>query len=137
MVCLYLSTLFLPTVLVRGKLDTALKTANSGYLTRRLVDVAQDVVVSMIDCKTLGYIELEDLQESGDVLYSLAQRLYGRVVAEDIKDPVSGQFLLKQGDVVQREDIEKLRDSAVSSVSCTFDVNMSSKTWCLCNVLRY
>lgn len=101
----------------KGQADTALKTANSGYLTRRLVDVAQDVVISMNDCKTLGYIEIADLKESGDVLYSLSARSYGRVVALDVRDPISGQILLKQGDIVKREDLEKISDSAVSKIA--------------------
>ena len=100
----------------KGQADTALKTANSGYLTRRLVDVAQDVVISIPDCKTLGYIELDSLKESGDVLYSLANRAYGRVVAADVKDPVSGQLLFKQGEIVRRDDIDRLANSAVSKV---------------------
>ncbi|CDK30539.1 DNA-directed RNA polymerase beta' subunit [Candidatus Babela massiliensis] len=100
----------------KGQADTALKTANSGYLTRRLVDVAQDVVVSMQDCKTLGYVELEDLKEAGDVLYSLSQRSYGRVVAQDIKDPITGEIILKQGETVGRDDIAKINDSAVSKI---------------------
>ena len=74
----------------KGQADTALKTANSGYLTRRLVDVAQDLVISMADCKTLGFIEVEDLKEGGDKLYALGNRVYGRIVAQDVKDPVFG-----------------------------------------------
>lgn len=100
----------------KGQADTALKTANSGYLTRRLVDVAQDVVVTMQDCKTLGYVEIEDLKESGDILYPLAGRSFGRVLAADVKDPVSGQLLFKQGDVIGRSDVVKLADSAVSKI---------------------
>ena len=87
----------------KGQADTALKTANSGYLTRRLVDVAQDVVVTMDDCKTLGYIEIEDLKESGDIIYPLANRVFGRVLAADVKDPVTGELLFKQGDIIDRE----------------------------------
>lgn len=100
----------------KGQADTALKTASSGYFTRRLVDVAQDVVVTLQDCKTLGYIELTDLQESGDVLYPLAARAYGRIAAMDIKDPVTGQLLVSQGRMISREDIEKIRESATSKI---------------------
>lgn len=100
----------------KGQADTALKTANSGYLTRRLVDVAQDVVVSMIDCKTLGSIEIEDLVEAGDVLYSLANRSYGRVAAVDIKDPVTGEIILKQGEAIGRDEIEKIRNSSLTKI---------------------
>lgn len=100
----------------KGQSDTALKTANSGYLTRRLVDVAQDVVVSMADCKTLGYVELEDLKEGGDTLLSLAGRSFGRVVAADLKDPVSGQLLFRQGDLIRRDDVDKVAHSALSKL---------------------
>lgn len=100
----------------KGQADTALKTANSGYLTRRLVDVAQDVVISMTDCKTLGSIEIEDLIEAGDVLYSLANRSYGRVAAIDIKDPVTGELILKQGEIIKREEVDKIRNSALTKI---------------------
>jgi DNA-directed RNA polymerase subunit beta' len=100
----------------KGQSDTALKTANSGYLTRRLVDVAQDVVITTQDCKTLGYIELEDLKESGDVIYALANRTLGRVLAADIKDPVTGELIHKQGTVVDQDGVLKLANSAASKV---------------------
>ena len=100
----------------KGQADTALKTANSGYLTRRLVDVAQDVVVTMEDCKTLGYIQIEDLKESGDVICSFAQRIYGRVLAGDVRDPVTGELLFEQGQAINRENIQKLENSAVVKV---------------------
>lgn len=101
----------------KGQADTALKTANSGYLTRRLVDVAQDVVITTDDCKTLGYVEIEALKESGDVIYPLAGRTFGRVLATDVKDPVSGENLFRQGHVIGREDIAKIADSAVSKIT--------------------
>lgn len=100
----------------KGQSDTALKTANSGYLTRRLVDVAQDVVVTMEDCKSLGYIKIEDLKESGDIIYPLAQRVFGRVLAVDVKDPITGKCLFKQGHVIGRDDVPVLADSAVSQI---------------------
>lgn len=100
----------------KGQADTALKTANSGYLTRRLVDVAQDVVVTMTDCRTLAYVEVEALTESGDVICPLSMRAFGRVVAADVKDPVSGQLLFKQGDIIRREDLPTIADSAVTKL---------------------
>lgn len=100
----------------KGQADTALKTANSGYLTRRLVDVAQDVIISMDDCQTLGYIEIEDLKESGDIISPLANRVIGRVLAADVKDPVSGELIFKQGQLIGRDDISRLADSAVSKL---------------------
>lgn len=100
----------------KGQADTALKTANSGYLTRRLVDVAQDVIIAMDDCQTLGYIEIEDLKESGDVISPLVNRALGRVLAADVKDPISGELIFKQGHLIGREDIGRLADSAVSNL---------------------
>ena len=100
----------------KGQADTALKTANSGYLTRRLVDVAQDVIISMDDCQTLGYIEITDLKESGDIISPLANRSIGRVLAADVKDSVTGQMLFKQGHLLGREDVSRLADCAVSSL---------------------
>lgn len=101
----------------KGQADTALKTANSGYLTRRLVDVAQDVVITMADCRTLGYVELEPLKEAGDIVYPLANRSFGRVISADVKDPVSGQLLFKQGDVIHRNDLDKIAESALSKIN--------------------
>ncbi|MGB8468275.1 MAG: DNA-directed RNA polymerase subunit beta' [Candidatus Babeliales bacterium] len=100
----------------KGQADTALKTANSGYLTRRLVDVAQDVVVTMLDCKTMGYIEADDLKEGGDIINSLSNRVYGRIVATDIKDPVTGEILLTQGMLVTKPLLEKIENSALLKV---------------------
>ncbi len=73
----------------KGLADTALKTADSGYLTRRLVDVAQDVIVSEYDCGTVKYIEATPLVEGGDIIQSLRDRILGRVAAEDVRDPLS------------------------------------------------
>lgn len=100
----------------KGQADTALKTANSGYLTRRLVDVAQDTIVTMKDCKTLGYIEIEDLKESGDTIFDLSERAFGRVLAADAKDPVTGQILLRQGQIVDRDSVKIIADSAISKL---------------------
>jgi DNA-directed RNA polymerase subunit beta' len=101
----------------KGQADTALKTANSGYLTRRLVDVAQDVVVSLNDCKTIGFSYIEDLVESGDILYPLEQRVYGRIIAQDIKDPVTGKIILQQGHMVRKIDLESIKNSAVNKIA--------------------
>ena len=100
----------------KGQADTALKTANSGYLTRRLVDVAQDTIITMHDCRTLGYIEIQALKESGDVLYELSERVYGRVLAADAKDPVTGEVILKQGEIVGRESVKRISNSAINKL---------------------
>jgi DNA-directed RNA polymerase subunit beta' len=101
----------------KGQADTALKTANSGYLTRRLVDVAQDVVISIEDCHTIGYVELEDLHDSGEILCPLVDRVHGRFTAEDVKDPISGELLLTQGTMIGRQELAKIRESAVSKMA--------------------
>ena len=100
----------------KGQADTALRTANSGYLTRRLVDVAHDLVVTIHDCKALGYISLSDLKEGGDIVSPLSARVYGRVAADDIKDPITGEILVKQGEVVSRKTMVSISKSAVSDV---------------------
>ncbi|HSC24943.1 MAG TPA: DNA-directed RNA polymerase subunit beta' [Candidatus Babeliales bacterium] len=100
----------------KGQSDTALKTASSGYLTRRLVDVAQDVVVTIYDCNTLGYLEIVDLKDAGDTVYPIGKRVFGRVLAADVKDPVTGELLISCGEVVTRELMEKLDNSAVFKV---------------------
>lgn len=100
----------------KGQSDVALKTANSGYLTRRLVDVAHDVVVSIEDCRTLGYIEMEDLKDAGDIICPLSERIFGRTVAADVKDTVSGELIIKQGAIISRDDLPKLSTAAVYKV---------------------
>ena len=111
----------------KGQADTALKTANSGYLTRRLVDVAQDLVVTSHDCKTLGYVVIEDLREGGDILYDLVNRVAGRVIAQDTKDPISGEILLTQGQIVQLKDLARINDSAVTRISVRSPLVCQSK----------
>jgi DNA-directed RNA polymerase subunit beta' len=100
----------------KGQADTALKTANSGYLTRRLVDVAQDVVVTMEDCKTLGYIEIVDLKQGGEIIHPVSQRAFGRILAADLKDAITGKLLFKQGTSISRSDVIVIDDAAVSKI---------------------
>ena len=77
----------------KGLADTALKTANSGYLTRRLVDVAQDCIVTEQDCGTSAGIELKPVVDGGDIVVSLGERMLGRTTAEDIQDPRTGELM--------------------------------------------
>ena len=78
----------------KGLADTALKTANSGYLTRRLVDVAQDAVITEFDCGTLDGIRVAKLEEAGEVIQPLGDRILGRVALEDVVDPLTGEVLV-------------------------------------------
>lgn len=100
----------------KGQADTALKTANSGYLTRRLIDVAQDAVVTMQDCGSLGYFELDDIKESGDVIYPMIQRIFGRVTAEDVKDPITGQLLIPSNTLIERDLVDLIAQSSVTKI---------------------
>lgn len=100
----------------KGLADTALKTADAGYLTRRLVDVAQEVVVVIQDCKALGFIEVSSLEEAGNVIEPLSERIYGRICVKNVKDPISGQLIISQGELIDEAAIARLKDSAVSKV---------------------
>lgn len=101
----------------KGLADTALKTADSGYLTRRLVDVAQDVVITLPDCNTPGSLSVSALKEGGNIIEALEDRVAGRIVAEDVKDPFTGKLIASQGDLMDEAAVERLRESAVSEVS--------------------
>ena len=111
----------------KGQADTALKTANSGYLTRRLVDVAQDVVVTMQDCGSLGHVVIEDLKESGNVIFSLIKRIYGRVLAADLKDSLTGKLLLKRGHMVTLDDLADLKKAYFVSVKARSVLSCQAK----------
>ena len=100
----------------KGLADTALKTANSGYLTRRLVDVAQDLVVTEVDCGTTEGLLLTPLIEGGDVVEPLAERVLGRVVAEDVLSPASGQVEIPRGTLLDETWVEKLEGVGVDEV---------------------
>jgi DNA-directed RNA polymerase subunit beta' len=100
----------------KGLADTALKTANSGYLTRRLVDVAQDATIADFDCNTLDGIYLTPLVEGGEIIQPLAERILGRVALEDIKDPVTGDILVPSGEEIDEIKVEKIRDAGIEKV---------------------
>jgi len=108
----------------KGLADTALKTANSGYLTRRLVDVSQDCVITEEDCGTSLGIDMAEVTDGGDVIVKLSDRIVGRCLAKDIKDPVSGELIYEAGtylDEVKAEEIEKAGLSVVkvrSGLTC-------------------
>ena len=90
----------------KGLADTALKTANSGYLTRRLVDVAQDCIITQHDCGTTAGIKVRAIIDAGTVVASLASRILGRTAAEDIKDPSTGKVALKRGTLLGEPEVD-------------------------------
>ena len=100
----------------KGLADTALKTANSGYLTRRLVDVAQDCIITEEDCGTTRGITLRAVVEGGDVLVSLGQRVLGRSAAEDIKEPGSDELVVPADTYLDENQIELIEAAGVQSV---------------------
>jgi DNA-directed RNA polymerase subunit beta' len=100
----------------KGLADTALKTANSGYLTRRLVDVAQDCIITEEDCGTSRGITLKAVVEGGDVLVSLGARILGRHAAEDVRDPTSGDVIVPADAYFDEDMIEVVEAAAVQSV---------------------
>ncbi|MFU8777007.1 MAG: DNA-directed RNA polymerase subunit beta', partial [Roseovarius sp.] len=100
----------------KGLSDTALKTANSGYLTRRLVDVAQDCIVRQHDCGTERAVTVEAAVNDGEIVASLAERCLGRVVAEDIVDPVSDAVLIAKGQLIDERMADSLEEAAVQTV---------------------
>src|SRR5262245_53971625 len=100
----------------KGLADTALKTANSGYLTRRLVDVAQDAVVTEYDCQTLDGIWVAKLEEGGEVVTPLGDRVLGRVALEDIVDPVTGEVIVAANDEIDEAKIEQIEDAGIERV---------------------
>jgi len=100
----------------KGLADTALKTANSGYLTRRLVDVAHDVVVTEEDCGTLDGIEMGALVEGGEIIQPLGERVIGRVALDDIRDPYSGELLVPSNIMISESHGKKIEDAGLEKV---------------------
>ncbi|GIX13031.1 MAG: hypothetical protein KatS3mg118_0990 [Paracoccaceae bacterium] len=100
----------------KGLADTALKTANSGYLTRRLVDVAQDCIVTIEDCGTDRGITVAPVVDGGEVVSSLSERILGRTLLEDVVDPVSGEVLYRAGHLLEEKDSEAIEAAGVQSV---------------------
>ncbi|RNC91565.1 MAG: DNA-directed RNA polymerase subunit beta' [Allomuricauda sp.] len=100
----------------KGLADTALKTADAGYLTRRLVDVSQDVIINIEDCGTLRGIEVEALRKNEEIVESLGERILGRVSLHDVYDPVTEELLLQAGQEIKEADIAKVDASPIEKI---------------------
>ena len=100
----------------KGLADTALKTANSGYLTRRLVDVAQDAIISEDDCGTDAGINVQAVVDAGQIIVSLSQRVLGRTAAEDIKDPATKKVMVKSGALLEEKEVEAIEKAQIQEV---------------------
>ena len=111
----------------KGLADTALKTANSGYLTRRLVDVVQDVTVSELDCGTVDGLELTHLIKGGEIKQRLAERVHGRVTMFDIYNEDNGELIIPGNTVIDSEYAKKLDKSGVNSITIRSGLTCKSK----------
>ncbi|MBI11145.1 MAG: DNA-directed RNA polymerase subunit beta', partial [Rhodospirillaceae bacterium] len=100
----------------KGLADTALKTANSGYLTRRLVDVAQDCVIVEVDCGTLKGLTMRPIIEGGELIDPLSERILGRTAAADVLDPQSGDKLVKAGELIDEAKVDEIDQAGIDEV---------------------
>jgi DNA-directed RNA polymerase subunit beta' len=112
----------------KGLADTALKTANSGYLTRRLVDVAQDAVVIEEDCGTENGITIAAVMSGADVVVSLAERILGRVPVTDVKDPLSGKIIVPAGQIIDEETSEQIETAGVDTLKIRSVLTCETRT---------
>jgi len=111
----------------KGLADTALKTANSGYLTRRLVDVTQDLVVVEDDCKTEIGTRMKAIVEGGEVIEALRERILGRVVSKDVINPDSGETLYATGDLLDENAVERIEALGVDEVEVRTPLNCETR----------
>ena len=112
----------------KGLADTALKTANSGYLTRRLVDVAQDCIVNAVDCGTDRGLTMQPIVDAGQVVASLGQRILGRTALDDINHPVSGELIAKAGTLLDERDVDAIEKAGIQSVRIRSALTCDVKT---------
>jgi len=111
----------------KGLADTALKTANSGYLTRRLVDVAQDAIISEDDCGTLDGIYMSSLVEGGEIIEPIGERLLGRVVMEDVVDPFKGGIIVKENEEINEDSVARIEEAGIEKIKIRSVLTCRSK----------
>ncbi len=100
----------------KGLADTALKTANSGYLTRRLVDVAQDAIIVATDCGTERGLTMEPIVDAGQIVASIGQRVLGRTAADDINHPLTGALIAAKGTLLEEKHVDIIEDARIQSI---------------------
>ena len=111
----------------KGLADTALKTADAGYLTRRLVDVSQDVIITEDDCGTLRGINVSALKKNEEVVEKLGDRIVGRTSLQDVYDPISGELLVKSGEAIDDLIANNIENSSVETVEVRSALTCESK----------
>jgi len=114
----------------KGLADTALKTADSGYLTRRLVDVAQDVIIHEIDCGTMDGIDARAIVESGEIIEPLRERIIGRVTLEKINDPFTGETIVEQNEELDEEKATAIQEAGIEKVRIRSVLTCASRRGC-------
>jgi len=111
----------------KGLADTALKTANSGYLTRRLVDVAQDAIITEIDCGTLDGLIVSSLTEGGEIIEHIGDRILGRVALDDIHDPITDEILVEANQEMDENLVKRVEDAGLEKVKIRSVLTCQSK----------
>ena len=111
----------------KGLADTALKTADAGYLTRRLVDVSQDVIITEHDCGTLRGVGVSALKKNEEVVENLGDRIVGRTSLQDVYDPINGDLLVKSGQSINELIADKINNSSVETVEVRSALTCESK----------
>ncbi|MDD6209729.1 MAG: DNA-directed RNA polymerase subunit beta' [Bacteroidales bacterium] len=111
----------------KGLADTALKTADAGYLTRRLVDVSHDVIITEEDCGTLRGLVCTELKNNEDVVASLYERILGRVSVHDIQHPITGEIIVRSGEEIREDAAKKIEDSPIERVEIRSVLTCESK----------
>ena len=114
----------------KGLADTALKTADSGYLTRKLVDVAQDVIIVEQDCNTLKGIDVKSIYEGDEELVPVAARILGRTSVDDIKDPLSEEIIVAAGQEIDEKAVEKINSTGLESIKIRSVLTCESRRGC-------
>jgi len=111
----------------KGLADTALKTADAGYLTRRLVDVSQDVIVNIDDCGTLRGLEVSPLKKNDEVVETLGERIWGRISLNDIYDPATDTVLIAAGETIDDDAVAKIEATSIESVEVRSPLTCEAK----------
>lgn len=115
--------------------DTALKTADAGYLTRRLVDVSQDLVINEQDCGTLRGLVVTALKDNEDIVEPLSERILGRVSVHDIYDPISDELIVSAGDEITEEIAKRIDDTSIEEVEIRSLLTCETKEVVVQNVM--
>src|SRR5690606_120716 len=112
----------------KGLADTALKTANSGYLTRRLVDVAQDSIILETDCGSERGITVQPIVDAGNVIASLGMRVLGRTAAEDVINSATGEVIVRKGQMIEEKDVEAIEAAKIQMIKIRSVLTCETKT---------